>query len=122
VPEYHADFDILLERGQVSTSIPFEAPNPVNHYFDVLIDFSDGTDLKVTFRTSSRGHARILDGASEDWCTSDSGVTHCVVHIETLTGQTPGEWTALIDKRSDPPADVHIEIIWWTQPGLGEEN
>jgi hypothetical protein len=116
VPEFHTEVDLTLEPGEVSMSFEFQAPNPATHFFDVIVVMPIGTDLRVFFETAKGGTLHIFKGMIDSGdCATEAAEMRCLMHFPTLEAQGYGVWTALVNKLSEPAADISISIIWMTQ-------
>jgi len=97
-------------------SFEFQAPNPATHFFDVIVVMPIGTDLRVFFETAKGGTLHIFKGMIDSGdCATEAAEMQCLMHFPTLEAQGYGVWTALVNKLSEPAADISISIIWMTQ-------
>jgi len=116
VTQFSIEVRLPLDHGQVSASFEFDAPNPVTHFFDVLVVMPIGTELEVFFETANGGTLRILDQSRYDQsCLDEATEMRCLLHFPTLEAQGAGVWSALVNKLSDPAAEISISVVWMTE-------
>jgi len=97
-----------MPEGQATASFEFEAMDPSQWTFTVIVTAPIGAVVDVTFLTADAG------------CVEEpEGFLDCVTTFPLLEAREPGTWTASVHKTSDPAAEVHVNVAWENEPDDG---
>jgi hypothetical protein len=105
-----------MPQGEVTESFEFEAMDPIQWAFTVVVTAPIGAVVDVTFLTADGATLSIFETPSipeEAGCVEEpEGFLDCVNTFPLLEAREPGTWTAQVHKTSHPSAEVHVNITW----------
>jgi hypothetical protein len=107
---------IEMPEGEATESFEFEAMDPSQWVFTVVVTAPIGAVVAVTFLTSDGATLNIFETPTDpeeaDCVEEPKGFLDCVNSFPLLEAREPGTWTASVHKTSEPPAEVHVNVAW----------
>ena len=105
-----------MPEGEATESFEFEATDPSEWVFTVIVTAPIGAVVDVDFMTVDGATLAIFETPSDPeaaGCVEEpEGYLDCVNGFPLLEAREPGTWTASVHKTSEPPAEVHVNIAW----------
>jgi hypothetical protein len=105
-----------MPEGEATESFEFEAMDPSQWVFTVIVTAPIGAVVDVTFLTADGATLSIFETPSdseEAGCVEESeGFLDCVNSFPLLEAREPGTWTASVHKTSEQAAEVHLNVAW----------
>ena len=105
-----------LPEGEVTQSFEFEAMDPTQWSFMVIVTAPIGATVDVTFLTADGATLNIFETPetpeAADCVEEPKGFLACMTRFPILEAREPGVWTASVHKTSAPAAEVHINVTW----------
>jgi len=105
-----------MPEGEATESFEFDAMDPSQWTFTVIVTAPIGAVVDVNFLTADGATLDIFDTPSdpeEAGCVEEpEGFLDCVTTFPLLEAREPGIWTASVHKTSDPAAEVHVNVAW----------
>jgi hypothetical protein len=99
--------------GRSTAKFTITALPPPEHTWDVYVDAPATADVAVRIRTWYGQPLRVLDTTHDPTsCHVKDARSVCSLAFPRLEAQRPGEWTAIVTKRSEPQARVRVEVVF----------
>ena len=110
VQPYGVPRRLRLARGPTTAAYRIVAPDPATHQLAVAVIVPRATDVELWLETGSGSRVPVL-GSTRDatWCRPRHRKVRCEVRLGV---PAEGLWTAILAKRSSPPAAIEITITF----------
>lgn len=104
--------ELDFPAGAGTRTFDVEAPDPSTHTWEVRITAPLAADLAVRVRTPNSPDLHVVTATQRDDanCRVDQSRRSCVFRFPALEARTPGTWTVVVTKRSQPPAEVSADL------------
>ena len=103
---------LALPRGETTARARIPAPPPSRHAYDVRVVAREGADLEIELRTPEGTRLHVLDTTHAPDCRVRMPYRICYLRFPRLDAERGGTWTIVATKRSLPPTNVRVDVMF----------